>query len=138
MNASVFLVLRIILALSLYAFLAWGMITLWRDLKRQSQEAIVRLPAPLTLRTEKNPEPVIFQKTMVMIGRDPACDLFIDDLTVSVQHARFVFRQNQWWLEDLGSTNGTYLNDEKLEGSLVITSGDQVRLGQVFLEVSIG
>ena len=138
MNATVFLILRIILALSLYAFLAWAMITLWHDLKRHSQAAAARQPAALTLHPQTETEPACYQKLNVTIGRDPACDLFIDDLTVSVQHARFVFRQNQWWLEDLGSTNGTFLNDEKVDVSLVVTSGDQVRIGQVVIDVNIG
>ena len=52
--------------------------------------------------------------------------------------ARMCYRQGQWWVEDLQSTNGTYLNDEPVSSPLVITSGDQVRCGQVILDIAVG
>ena len=71
------------------------------------------------------------------IGRDPACNCVISDSTVSAQHARLVFRQGQWWVEDLRSTNGTYLNQELVLDPLVITSGDHLRCGQAQFVITI-
>jgi pSer/pThr/pTyr-binding forkhead associated (FHA) protein len=62
----------------------------------------------------------------------------LEDSTVSAQHSRLSFRQGHWWVEDLRSTNGTYLNNEPISASLVITNGDEIRCGQVVLTVIIG
>ena len=72
------------------------------------------------------------------MGREPACDFPINDQTVSSRHARLSFHQNQWWLEDMASTNGTYLNGEAVTTAVVITHGDALRLGQVGVMISIG
>jgi len=47
------------------------------------------------------------------------------------------YRYLQWWIEDLQSTNGTYLNDEKIETSTIIINGDEIRLGQVVVLIEI-
>ena len=52
-----------------------------------------------------------------MIGRDTHCDLSVMDEALSAHHARITFHHGQWWLEDLNSTNGTFLNREKLNPS---------------------
>jgi pSer/pThr/pTyr-binding forkhead associated (FHA) protein len=79
-----------------------------------------------------------FHKPLVSIGRDMVCDCCLDDKTVSSQHARFSFHHNQWWLEDQGSTNGTFLNQETVTSPVVVTQGDQLRVGQVKLMIMIG
>ncbi|NJN44669.1 MAG: FHA domain-containing protein [Anaerolineae bacterium] len=48
------------------------------------------------------------------------------------------FNLNQWWLHDLNSTNGTYINSHRLITSTVITSGDIIGFGEINLLVSIG
>ena len=66
----------------------------------------------------------------VVIGRDPSVDLTISSPAVSRRHARLLREGNGYVLEDLGSSNGTYLNNEKLTGRRTLKSGDQIRLGQ--------
>jgi pSer/pThr/pTyr-binding forkhead associated (FHA) protein len=140
MSSSVLLVLRLSLVLALYGFLAWALLLLWQDLKRQSQLLIVRQPPTLTLlyQLEDETRSLRFAAPEVTIGRDPSCDFSVEDKTVSAQHARLCYRQGQWWVEDLQSTNGTYLNDEPVSSPLVVTGGDQVRCGQVILDIAIG
>jgi pSer/pThr/pTyr-binding forkhead associated (FHA) protein len=61
---------------------------------------------------------------------------FGDD-TVSARHARLSYHHNQWWVEDLQSRNGTYLNDERVSVPTVIVSGDELRYGQVATLIEI-
>ncbi len=64
-----------------------------------------------------------------VIGRSPAADLVIPDRSLSRRHAR-LFRQNgHWLLEDLGSRNGTLVNEQKVEVSRVVAEGDVITLG---------
>ena len=71
------------------------------------------------------------------MGREQGCDFKLDDQAVSSQHARLSFRQQQWWLEDLASTNGTFLNGEEVTAPVVITDGDEVRLGHKGVRIEI-
>jgi pSer/pThr/pTyr-binding forkhead associated (FHA) protein len=78
-----------------------------------------------------------FDTPEVMIGRSPNSAYPIPNDTVSARHARLSYHHNQWWVEDLNSTNGTYLNDERLTFPTVIVSGDELRCGKVSLMVRI-
>lgn len=64
------------------------------------------------------------------IGRLPDCDLHLDDSTVSREHAAVVRRGDQWWVLDLGSTNGTRVNG-RTAGEHALTDGDVIELGDV-------
>ena len=66
----------------------------------------------------------------IIIGRDPNVDLTIPSPAVSRRHARLIRAGEGYLLEDLGSSNGTFLNDERLLDRRLLKSGDQVRLGQ--------
>ena len=114
MSGSVLLVLRLALVMALYGFLAWALIVLWQDMRRQSRLLVVRQLPVLTLlyQLEDETRSLRFAKHEVTVGSDPSCDFSVQDKTVSAQHARLCYRQGQWWVEDLQSTNGTYLNDE--------------------------
>jgi len=64
------------------------------------------------------------------IGRSPGCGVAMpDDIYTSTLHARLFRRNDQLWVEDLGSTNGTYLNDERLTGPQPLHEGDRIRIG---------
>ena len=138
MSGPLILVLRLGLVAALYSFLAWALLTLWRDLKRQSELLVTRRAPPLTLMIEGSGQAYHSIWPVIRIGRDLACDFCLEDKTVSLEHARLSFHQKQWWLEDLGSTNGTFLNQEPVTSPVVVTQGDQLRVGQVTLIISIG
>jgi len=139
-SGLILLILRIALAIGLYAFLGWGLLTLWQDFKRQTSTLTSRQPPPITLLhlVEEETQPYQFNTPEITIGRDPACDCALDDQTVSAQHTRLSYHQGQWWVEDLPSTNGTFLNQENVAVPLVITNGDELRCGQVVFSISIG
>ncbi len=137
MSGIVFLILRFLLALMLFAFLGYVLWTLWKDLKRQDEILASRRLPPINL-SLANGSQRRFTTPEVVIGRDPACELVIDDPTVSTTHARLAYHHGQWWLEDMQSTNGTFLNGEMVTASLVVTGGDVVRCGQVELRLTPG
>jgi len=63
------------------------------------------------------------------IGRRPDADVFLDDVTVSRDHALLVHRADGWHLDDLGSLNGTYVNRERIE-SKTLADGDELQVGK--------
>jgi pilus assembly protein CpaF len=73
-------------------------------------------------------------RTELLIGRNSSCDIRIDDLSVSRQHARLVFRDGAWVLQDLQSTNGTLVNGTRV-GRCRLRPGDRLVLGQQVLQV---
>jgi pSer/pThr/pTyr-binding forkhead associated (FHA) protein len=79
-----------------------------------------------------------FTAPEILIGRDPTCELVLDDPTVSNTHTRLAYHHGHWWLEDLHSTNGTVLNGEVVVVPLVVTTGDKVRCGQVEFTIMPG
>jgi hypothetical protein len=137
MDATLVFVLRMLMVIVLYTFLGWALITLWRDLKRQGRWAATRQAPPITLTSTEGFGMFRFEKPEIIIGRDSTHDITVSDLTVSTQHARLSYHHNQWWLEDLDSTNGTFLNQEAVTGPTVVDNGDQVGCGQVFFTILI-
>ena len=63
------------------------------------------------------------------VGRRPDCDVFLDDVTVSRDHALIVRRGDGIHIDDLGSLNGTYVNRERIE-SHRLTDGDELQIGK--------
>jgi pSer/pThr/pTyr-binding forkhead associated (FHA) protein len=64
----------------------------------------------------------------VIVGRLASNDITIPDHNVSREHAEFVQEGNGWAIEDLGSTNGTYVNGEEIQ-SVRLREGDHIRVG---------
>lgn len=62
------------------------------------------------------------------IGRNPSCDVFLDDITVSRKHAEISFTEN-FIFADSGSLNGSYLNNDRIT-SASLTSGDEIQIGK--------
>ena len=63
------------------------------------------------------------------IGRSPDCEIFLDDVTVSRQHAVVVRRDGSFFVEDLGSLNGTFLNRRRIESG-ELADGDELQIGK--------
>ena len=141
MSGVIVLSLRVILAACLYAFLGWILFISWKELQKLGVNLAARKPPTLNLsiqRTGTNTIYRVFQQSDVSIGRDPACDVCLDDDAVSGRHARLSYHHGQWWIEDLRSMNGTRLNQAPLEVPTVVTSGDQIECGHTALIVGIG
>jgi pSer/pThr/pTyr-binding forkhead associated (FHA) protein len=140
MSGPIVLVLRAFLALSLYAFLAWALVTLWRDVKQQGQLLATQKIPVISLSIDRKDSQTRIQQFVlpeVTIGRDPACECPVDDNAISARHARLSYHHHQWWLEDLVSANGVLLNQEKLAMPTVLMTGDEFICGETRFSVSL-
>jgi pSer/pThr/pTyr-binding forkhead associated (FHA) protein len=63
------------------------------------------------------------------VGRSPDCDVFLDDVTVSRRHAQVLRRDGEFFIEDKGSLNGTFLNRRRIESGQ-LEDGDEVQIGK--------
>jgi pSer/pThr/pTyr-binding forkhead associated (FHA) protein len=70
------------------------------------------------------------------VGRAPGCGVALDDTTVSQLHARVFRRDGRLWVEDLGSTNGTFVNRQKVSAPVSLRRGDRVQVGSTVMEVA--
>lgn len=64
------------------------------------------------------------------IGRSPECEIFLDDITVSRDHAEVRDEVGGWVLVDKGSTNGTYVNRRLIDSTEMLADGDEVQVGK--------
>ncbi len=72
--------------------------------------------------------PVFLEMTL---GRDPDNDVVIDDQHTSAFHAKLHYSRDRWWLRDLDSSNGTFLNDEPVRAVVAIAPNDVLQCGRV-------
>lgn len=70
------------------------------------------------------------------VGRAAGCQVTLDDTYVSQLHARIFRRDGELFVEDLGSTNGTYLNRNKVGGPTPMKAGDHLQVGSVVMELA--
>jgi pSer/pThr/pTyr-binding forkhead associated (FHA) protein len=69
------------------------------------------------------------------LGRAESCQVRLEDTYASQHHARLSSRDGSWFIEDLGSTNGTYVNDHRVQAPLEVHAGDVVRIGKTVMEL---
>ena len=140
MTATVVLVLRIGLAIVLYIFLWRVFQTLWQELKQQGTllSSQKKPGIHVDVKMENGKEfKYHFWQPEIVIGRGSHCNISLGDEALSTSHVRISFHHGQWWLEDLGSTNGTFLNKEQITVPTVIITGDQFKCGNTNFSVRI-
>jgi hypothetical protein len=71
----------------------------------------------------------------LIIGRDEKCHVTLDDTYVSQVHARIFAKDDAYMVEDLGSTNGTYLNRRRITQPTEVQRGDRIKIGMTVLEM---
>jgi pSer/pThr/pTyr-binding forkhead associated (FHA) protein len=71
----------------------------------------------------------------ILIGRSPGSTLVLDDDYSSSRHARIFPHDGQWFLEDLGSTNGTFIGDQQVTGVVPLAPGVGVQIGRSVVEL---
>jgi pSer/pThr/pTyr-binding forkhead associated (FHA) protein len=117
-----------------------------KEEKRQAAKPAAAPPPPRQSRGKAPTQVVVFEpdgakpRTVKLngstdIGRADRCAIRLGDTYVSQVHARLYGENGSWFVEDLGSTNGTFLNDHKVDRPLEIHSGDVVKLGKTVLEL---
>lgn len=71
-----------------------------------------------------------------LIGRSPECALVLDDDYASGRHARIYESEGQWLVEDLGSTNGTFVDNRRITAPTPLTAGSTLRIGRTVVELA--
>ncbi len=145
--------LKIFLLLLLYLFFLRVLRAVWTELNPPKQvEAPARAKrdrgarratgsrkhGPLALRVVAPPELKGRSYPLgdeVTVGRAAGCQVTVDDTYASQLHARVFLREGQVFVEDLGSTNGTYLNRRKVTGPMQLQRGDKLQIGNTVLEL---
>jgi len=125
---------RLLFLALIYLFLARVIRALLRDLRAAAREPAAR-PGRLVVLESPSGEPPagvsLALDVITPLGRDVNNAIVIDDPFASAEHAVLTFRGRSWYLEDLGSTNGTYVNGRRVEGLGPLGFGDEVQIGQV-------
>ena len=131
-------VLRLLFLGLLYAFLWFVVRALLRDLRAAAREPMREL-GRLVVVASPSGEPVIGSAfaldAISSIGRDVNNSIVVDDEFVSANHAVLTYRGRAWYVEDLGSTNGTFVNGSPVDGLSPIAFGDEVQVGQARLRL---
>ncbi len=129
---------RIGFVICLYLFFFVLLRALWRDLRAtvaasgRSLGRLVVVASPEGMPQAGSSIPL---DAITSLGRDVNNSITVDDAFVSAEHAVLTFRGRAWYLEDRGSTNGTYLNGQRIQGVVPLGYGDELQLGQVRLRL---
>jgi hypothetical protein len=140
MTALLVLILRIALAIALYAFLGWTLRTFWQDLKQQGEFlSSQKKPGIHIHAVMENGKDIQhrFVQPEIVIGRDPKCDFPIIDEAISSHHVRISYHHAQWWLEDLNSTNGTFIGKTQVTVPTVLITSDQFKCGSTTFTILV-
>lgn len=136
MSAIIVLIIRILMFACIYGFLGFAFLTLWRELKKSTDQQAATAQPTLTINIEGE-DNLRFSQPEILIGRSIENDIQIINETVSQQHARIYYLNSNWMLEDSQSTNGTFLNGEIIHSPIVLIDGDRIDIGNKTLIVSL-
>ncbi len=118
----------------LYLFLARVIRALLRDLRAAAREPSDR-HGRLVILDSPSGEPAAGRSfgldVITPLGRDVNNAIVIDDEFASADHAVLTFRGRSWYVEDLGSTNGSFVNGFRIDGVAPLGFGDELQIGQV-------
>ena len=126
------LALRFVLVASIYALLFWIAVAVQRGVRARPASVggqprrLIVVAAPPT-----GPEPglAIALQTRTTIGRGGDNLVVVADPVVSARHAAITSRGDRWFVEDLGSTNGTQVNDQWVSAPVPVAVGDEIQIG---------
>lgn len=131
--ATIWLIRFLFLGL-LYVFLFGVVRVLLRDLRSAAREPVTALGRLIVVASEVE-EPAIGATfpldAVATLGRDVNNTVVVDDPFVSTEQAVLSFRGRAWYLEDLDSTNGTFVNGARIDGLAMVAFGDEVQVGRV-------
>ncbi len=88
-------------------------------------------------RIKIGPQEIVLQFGETLVGRSEECSLCLDDERLSRAHAKLIATESQIGIVDLGSRNGTYVNDVRMRNPVQLNNGDQIRMGQTLMTLYI-
>lgn len=142
MSVFVLTLAKIAFLVLLYLFLLWALRTVVREVRGTAEPAgaspDVALHRPPQMRVV---EPREIQGTLIPLapdltfGRSDNCGVTLADTYASSMHARVVARGDDFFIEDAGSRNGTFVNRRQITGPTLIRRGDTVQIGRTVMEV---
>ena len=141
------LVLRFVAVGLLYLLLLGIVIVVWRDWKsteryvERTRQAAARSLGRLVVVQRGQTELTLGQSyplnVITGLGRAPTNTVVLSEPFASNEHARLYRRDGRWWLEDLGSRNGTRLNGERLRAGAIVATGDVLGIGGVQMRIEL-
>lgn len=131
---------RILFLALLYGFLFAVVRILVRDLRAaaRTRGELGRLTVLASPAGEPPPGASFPLDAIASLGRDVNNSIVVEDPFVSAEHATLTFRGRSWYIEDLGSTNGTYVNGVPVDTVAPLGFGDEVQLGEVRFRLDRG
>jgi pSer/pThr/pTyr-binding forkhead associated (FHA) protein len=148
---SLLTILKLFLLVLLYLFFFRVLRAVWAEIT--PSRAVAEAPARRSRRERRPPRSRSAEPRLVVVepddqrgrafdlasemtvGRAAGCQVVLDDTYVSQLHTRIFQRDGQVMVEDLGSTNGTYLNNRRVSGPMMMSRGDKLRVGKTVMEL---
>jgi hypothetical protein len=130
--------IRLLFLVLIYLFLYQVVRVLVRDLRSAAREPTSELGRLVVVDSPGGDPPIgsaFALDAITTLGRDVNNTIVVEDPFASADHAALTFRGRTWYVEDLGSTNGTYVNGHRVEGVAPIGFGDDLQVGQVRLRL---
>lgn len=138
--AKISLIFKVIIIILIYVVIFIAMRLIYKDMKNGSRTRTSRRSFGLEVMetskgsTVKKGSLIPIQR-MLTIGRKEDNNLHITDPYASSYHAKIYLKNEEYILEDLGSTNGTSINGEKLTGKIVLKPGDEIKIASYDFKV---
>jgi pSer/pThr/pTyr-binding forkhead associated (FHA) protein len=136
----VLLVLKFTFLVLLYLFLLLVVRVVYRDIslisvKRHGQKRTKGTARLILIEGPQEPAGKVFVlSSETTLGRSPENQIVLTDDSVSQRHARLLKREEEYFLEDLDSTNGTFLEGERIKEPIRLNSGDRVKVGRTIFQ----
>lgn len=140
---TLLVLLRVLAGLLLLAFIGALFVMIWRDYRVLNREVESRtrqrgrLVVVNANGASYKPGTAFPLLPLTSLGRAPSNTIILNDSFASNEHAVVMLRGGQWWLEDLGSSNGTLLNGYRIQEPVVVSSGDIIVVGQIELKLEL-
>lgn len=132
--------IRLAFLAALYVFLALVVRALLRDIRTASRDPAGALGRLVVVASAGLPAAgsVFPLDALTTLGRDLGSSVVLDDPFASARHAILTFRGRGWYVEDLGSTNGTLVNGAPVTGALPLGFGDELQIGNTRMRLERG
>jgi hypothetical protein len=140
-SEGMILALRLGVVGILYLFLLTIVFVIQRELGAESAARRATAPRGRLIVLDPGTSPrapgqAIALEPVTRVGRSEENTLVLDDEFVSTAHAMVLLREGRWWVRDEGSTNGTMVNGERIDGERPLREGDELQIGRVRLRMA--